>query len=83
MSSREQVIDILALVSGSERARITHEKDLVADLRIDSPKALRLLVEIEERVGLEIPDEAAARMSTVGDVLDFVERHAGTRAPQG
>ncbi len=77
MSPSQQVLEILALVSAEPAALITREMDLVADLRIDSPKALRLLVEIEERIGLDIPDEAAARMSTVGDVLDYVERHAG------
>jgi acyl carrier protein len=46
--------------------------DLVADLDIDSPDALRLLVEIEDTLGIEVSDDDAAAMNTVGDVLDYV-----------
>ena len=45
--------------------------ELVSDLGIDSPKALELLVELEEALGIEISDEDAASMETVGDVLEY------------
>ncbi|MCZ6597262.1 MAG: acyl carrier protein [Planctomycetota bacterium] len=66
------VLEVLSLVSGRDAAEIRPEMDLVADLGIDSPKAVRLLVELEERLDIEIDDELASRMSTVGDVLDHV-----------
>ena len=68
------VFEVLAEISGVPIDEIDRDKDLVADLQIDSPKALKLLVELEDRLGVEISDEAAARMTTVGDVLD----HLGT-----
>ena len=46
--------------------------ELVADLNIDSPKALQLLVDLEDRLSIEISDEDAAKMDTVGDVLDYL-----------
>lgn len=76
MEKKERVLAVLAEISGQTSEAMTPEKDLVADLEIDSPKALRLLVELEDAFGIEIPDEDAARMSTVGDVLAYVDSHA-------
>jgi len=72
MSREDTALDVLATVSGVARATILRDMDLVADLGIDSPKALRLLVELEEALDIEVSDEDAARMSTVGDVLDYL-----------
>ena len=72
MEQRTQVVRrVLAKLSGRDAATLAPEMDLVADLGIDSPKALELLVELEDALGVEISDEAAARMETVGDVLDY------------
>lgn len=70
------VLDLLAEVSGKARAEIHPDMDLVADLSIDSPQALRLLVELEERLQIEISDEDAAAMVTVDDILRYVRAHA-------
>lgn len=70
---REAALKVLAEVSGRPRAELDPGLDLVADLGIDSPRALRLLVELEEALDVEIPDEVAARISTVGDLLAGVE----------
>lgn len=69
---RQAALDVLAAVSGRPRDELRPEQHLVADLGIESPQALQLLVQLEDRLGTEIPDEAAAAMETVGDVLDYV-----------
>jgi len=74
VSRRETVIALLATVSGVDPSAIDPEMDLVADLQIDSPKALRLLVEIEDALDIEIPDDDAAGIRTVEDLLGYVER---------
>lgn len=66
---------LLARIGGVEPAEITPELDLVADLGIDSPKALQLLIELEDQLGIEVPDETAARIRTVADVFAFVAQH--------
>ena len=68
----DQVIEVLAKVSKKEKHTIKAEHELAADLSIDSPKGLQLLTELEERFKIEIADEDAARMVTVGDVVNFV-----------
>ena len=72
MSKTDTALDVLAQISGTEKAEIKPEMDLVADLGIDSPKALQLLVELEDRLEIEISDDAAAAMETVSDVLGFI-----------
>ena len=46
---------------------------LVGDLGLDSPRALELLIELEESLGVEIDDSAAGGLNTVGDVLGLVD----------
>jgi acyl carrier protein len=78
MGRADEVLDVLAQVSGRDRTDIRPDMDLVADLSIDSPQALRLLVELEEKLQMEISDEDAARMTTVGDILRYVDEHGST-----
>lgn len=73
MSNKDTALDVLAKISGVERQEIRSEMDLTADLGIDSPKALQLLVDLEDRLSIEISDDDAAKMETVGDVLTYVE----------
>lgn len=73
MSNKDTALDVLSKISGVQRQEIRSEMDLTADLGIDSPKALQLLVDLEDRLSIEISDDDAAKMETVGDVLTYVE----------
>jgi acyl carrier protein len=72
MNKEDTVYHILAKLTGKELSEITPDKDLTAGLGIDSPMALQLLFELEEALDIEISDEEAAAMETVGDVLKRV-----------
>jgi acyl carrier protein len=72
--NRQSVLEVIARVSGTPAAELRPEQNLVADLGLESPQALQLLVELEEALGVEISDEQAAAMESVGDVLAFVDR---------
>jgi acyl carrier protein len=72
MSKDDTVYEVLMSVTGKARTEINEGMDLVADLNIDSPDALRLLVELEDRLGIEISDEDAAGLDTVNDILAYV-----------
>ena len=76
MSVKDTVFEVISEISGAAKESIDVKMDLVADLGIDSPKALRLLVRLEDALNLEIPDEAAAEMDTVADVLEWAENRA-------
>ena len=68
-----EALAVISKLADVPQEQLKPETELVADLGIDSPKALQLLVELEEALGIEISDEEAARMETVGDVLKFYQ----------
>jgi acyl carrier protein len=72
MDKQDKALAVLAKLSERASAELEPKMELVADLGIDSPKALELLVELEEALGIEISDEDAARMESVGDILEYV-----------
>jgi acyl carrier protein len=76
MESRETALAVLARIAGRQRAELTAEKNLVGDLGIDSPKAIELMLELEEAFGVEISDHDAASMDTVGDLIALADRLA-------
>jgi acyl carrier protein len=66
-------MELLARLARKSPEEIREDMELVADLGLDSPKALELLVELEESLSIEIDDAAASGMNTVGDVLGLVD----------
>jgi acyl carrier protein len=66
-------MELLARLARKSPEEIREDMELVADLGLDSPKALELLVELEESLNIEIDDAAASGMNTVGDVLGLVD----------
>jgi acyl carrier protein len=64
---------LLARLARKSPEELRENMELVADLGLDSPKALELLVELEESLDVEIDDSAVAGLNTVGDVLGLVE----------
>ena len=75
-SSVEQAAALIAKICGKPAAALAPADDLVVDLAIDSAKALELLIDLEEVLGIEISDEDAARFESVGDILTYVEAQA-------
>ncbi len=68
----DRALAILARIARREVSDLKPEQDLVADLAIDSPKALELLCDIEEEYGFEVPDDAVNGLETVADVVAMV-----------
>ncbi len=74
MDRKQSALDVIARISSRPVAELTPDMELVADLDMDSAKALELLVELEDGLEIEISDEDAARLNTVGDILAFLDR---------
>ena len=62
-----------------EPAHIEEGTRFKEDLDADSLDLVTLVMELEDRYGVRIPDEEAARIATVGQALDYILAHA----PQG
>lgn len=57
-------------------ARIEEGSRFKEDLRADSLHLVELTVELEDTYGVRIPDDEAARLTTVGQAADYVAAHA-------
>ncbi len=56
---------------------LTPETRLVDDLGIDSPRMIDVVLEVEDRFGVSVDDDAMARVRTFGDVLGLVRQLTG------
>ncbi len=74
MEKQEIALGVLAKVSGKNRETLKPEMELVADLGIDSPKGLQLLAELEDALKIEISEDDAMKLNTVGDILAHVNK---------
>lgn len=55
--------------------QVTMDAEFVKDLGADSLDVVELVMALEEKFGIEIPDEQAEKIATVGDVVKFVENN--------
>ena len=67
MSTFDKVKDIIIDKLGAEEDKITEKASFMDDLGADSLDTVELIMELEEEFGLEIPDEEAEKLATVGD----------------
>lgn len=65
---------VLASITGVDPGEVTAEKTFTNDLGVDSMTLLEAIVAIEDRFGVLIPDDDWARFSTVGDLVEYLER---------
>ena len=73
-SVAERVTDIVAEQLGVEKDKISPETSFVNDLGADSLDTVELVMELEEEFDINIPDDAAEKIQTVGQAIDFIEK---------
>lgn len=59
-----------------DESKVVPEASLVDDLNADSLDLVELVMALEEEFGLEIEDEKAEGIRTVGDAVDYIDGHA-------
>lgn len=57
---------------GVEESQVTNEKAFVADLGADSLDTVELVMALEDEFGMEIPDDAAEKITTVQAAIDYI-----------
>ena len=75
--NEDKVKEIIAKELEVDPKAITSEAKFVEDLGADSLDIVELVMALEEEFGLEIPDEDADKMKTVGDAMNYLKQHAG------
>ena len=68
----ERVIEIVAEQLGVDKDKVKPETSFVGDLGADSLDTVELVMELEEEFNVNIPDDAAEKIETVGQAIDFI-----------
>ena len=71
----EKLKEIIAEVLNVDVNEITKDTTFVDDLGADSLDIVELLMALEEEFDIEIPDEEAEKLVTVGDVVDYIKNN--------
>nr|WP_295371931.1 acyl carrier protein [uncultured Sphingosinicella sp.] len=69
----ERVKKIVVEHLGVENEKVTEEASFIDDLGADSLDIVELVMAFEEEFGVEIPDDAAEKITTVKDAIDYIE----------
>lgn len=73
----EEVRAILVEQLGVDASEVTEEASFQEDLNADSLDLVELIMEMEDRFKVKIPDEEAEKISTVGQAVDYVLANSG------
>lgn len=71
----EKICEILADKFQVEASTLTMETRIKEDLNADSLDVVELMMDLEDETGVTIEDEEAAKMSTIGDIVEYVEKN--------
>lgn len=74
--SQDKVKQIIAEQLGVKKEEVTDAAKFVDDLGADSLDTVELVMALEEEFGIEIPDEDAEKMTTVGDAMKYIDEKA-------
>jgi acyl carrier protein len=74
-----KVKDIIAEELGVEREKLTNEASFMEDLGADSLDTVELVMAFEKEFDIDIPDEEAEKLRTVGDALTYLHKRMGEK----
>ena len=74
-----KVKDIIAEELGVEREKLTNEASFMEDLGADSLDTVELVMAFEKEFDIDIPDEEAEKLRTVGDALNYLHTRMGDK----
>ena len=77
MDIESQVKEIIVEQLGVDEAQVNPEASFIDDLGADSLDTVELVMAFEEKFDIEIPDEDAEKMRTVGDAVAYLKEKLG------
>jgi acyl carrier protein len=72
----EKVKDIIVEQLGVNPEQVTPQASFIEDLGADSLDIVELVMAFEEEFSVEVPDEDAEKLQTVGDVINYIKQRA-------
>ncbi len=76
MSVEDRVKELIVEQLGVEAGQVTDRAKFVEDLGADSLDTVELVMALEEEFSIEIPDEDAEKITSVGDAIKYINEHA-------
>jgi len=77
--TEERVKDIIVEELGVEREKLTPDASFMEDLGADSLDTVELVMAFEKEFDIDIPDEDAEKMRTVGDAMNYLHEKLGSK----
>ena len=78
MAVQDKITEIIVEQLGVKPEEVVPEASFVDDLGADSLDTVELVMALEEEFGIEIPDEDAEKIQTVGDAIRYIEEKSGS-----
>ena len=79
MAVQDKITEIIVEQLGVKPEEVVPEASFVDDLGADSLDTVELVMALEEEFGIEIPDEDAEKIQTVGDAIRYIDEKAGNK----
>jgi len=76
MSVEDRVKEIIVEQLGVDAGQVTENAKFVEDLGADSLDTVELVMALEEEFSIEIPDDDAEKIGSVGDAVNYINSHA-------
>lgn len=76
MAVADKVFGIVAERMGVKQEDISDQTSFITDLGADSLDQVELIMELEDQFDLNIPDEDAEKIETIGDAIKYIEEHS-------
>ena len=70
----EKVIEIVIDKLGTDSSKITSEAKFIDDLGADSLDTVELIMQFDEEFEIEIPDEDAEKIMSIGQAVDYINK---------
>lgn len=75
MAVEDKVKEIIIEQLGVDPEEVTKEASFINDLGADSLDTVELVMALEEEFDIEIPDEEAEKLQTVGQAVEYIKAH--------
>jgi acyl carrier protein len=73
-STEERVIEIVCEHLGVNKEQVKRSTSFQEDMGADSLDIVELVMELEEEFGINIPDDQAEKIKTIGEAVDYIDR---------
>ncbi|CAL4321673.1 acyl carrier protein [Buchnera aphidicola] len=72
---KQKIKKIISKIIETKDKKITSKTHLIHDLKIDSLDIIEMIMAIEEKFNIEIPDEEIENFQTIQSIIEYIQKH--------